>query len=100
MLISLYLVQYKYVKTRFKNTSPIIRNVSKNFYVCVDEPIVLYVPFFNTVHAISVWITYVNFKIFEDYLRELELAQTNKETECLNTFNFAGKCYKRESIMI
>ena len=38
---------------------------------------------------------YINFKIFDEYLQELERAQTNRQTEFGYTFfNFVGKYLK------
>ena len=31
-------------------------------------------------------ITYINFKTLKEYLRELERAQTDEQTKCINTF--------------
>ena len=48
---------------------------------------------FNTVHAMS-GITYINFKTFEEYLRELERAETDRQTERINTFQICWKVLK------
>ena len=41
-------------------------------------------------------ITSVNFKPFEEYLQELEHAQTDRQTECINTFQFGWKVLKEK----
>ena len=41
---------------------------------------------FNAKHSVIKRITYINYKTFEDYLQELELAQTDKQTESISTF--------------
>ena len=35
-----------------------------------------------------------NIQKFQEYLGELEHLQTDKHTECINIFNFVGKCLK------
>ena len=91
MFISLYLIQYKYVKIHIQNASPTDCNASESFNISVDEPVVLYILVSMRLHQI--WITYINFKIFEDSLGGLENTQTDKlTTECINIFNFVGKC--------
>ena len=42
----------------------------------------------------QIWITYLNFKTFKKYLRELECAQTERQTECINTFQLCWKVLK------
>ena len=47
--------------------------------------------------------TYLNFKTFEEYLRELEHGQTDiqtdRQTESINTFQLCWKVLKREKII-
>ena len=46
---------------------------------------------FNTVCAMSYMNNIINFKTFEDYLRELERGQTDRQTECINIFQLYWK---------
>ena len=45
--------------------------------------------------------TYLNFKTFEEYLRELDSAQTDRltdrQTECINTFQLCWKVLKNSA---
>ena len=42
----------------------------------------------------------MNFKTFEEYLRELEQAQTNKQAKCINTFELCWRDKKEECFEI
>ena len=50
---------------------------------------------FKMIHAMSDMNKYINFKTFEEYLRELERrqtdGQTDRQTECINTFQLCWK---------
>ena len=53
---------------------------------------------FNKLHALLDITTYMDFKTFEKYLRELERAQTDRQTdrqtECIKTFQLHWKVLK------
>ena len=55
---------------------------------------------FYTVHAMLDKNNVINFKIFEEDLRELERAQTDgrtdRQTKCINTFQHCWKVLKKE----
>ena len=90
-------MQYKNVKIQF-NFFPFI-GTRKRLCVSVDESL-----FLN--HAISmrsmlhyILMTYINFKAFEECLRDLKRAQTDRQTNKPNTktlFNFFVKCLKEK----
>ena len=39
---------------------------------------------------------YISFMTFEEYLRELERAQTDRQIECINTFQLCWKMLKAD----
>ena len=88
ILISLCLIQHKYVKVCFKKLPAMCHNVSgKLLCSSVD----LYLLFSIQFRLYQIWMTYMNFKTLEDYLRELELAHTDRP-DAKTFFNFVGKC--------
>ena len=85
MLISLYLVQYKYVKIFLI----IFRTwVTENFCVSCIQNISLMYTIFKAPHDISDMITYLYFETFKEYLRDIKHARTDRKTEYTNLFQF------------
>ena len=67
--------------------------------VSVGSPLVVCIPFSIRFMLCQIWITYMNFMIFEEYLWELERGQTDRQTdrqtECINTFQLCWKVLKK-----
>ena len=71
----------------------------KTFECLCRETISRLYTILNTVHAMLDIITHINFKTFDEYLRELECGQTDRQTdrqtECLNIFQLCWKGLKK-----
>ena len=85
-LISLYLMEYKYVKIRFEH--------GQLSCTLVAEVLVVYGWISIRWMLYQVWITYINFKTSEEYMQELDSAETDRQTECINIFKLYWKCEK------
>ena len=53
----------------------------ENLSASADEPVVVCIAFSIRPMLCQIEITYINFKAFEEYLRELECGQTDRQTE-------------------
>ena len=103
MFISLYLMQYKYVQEHFKKSLPPLH--TPNISVSVDEP-------FSIRFMLHLkWMTYINFKTFEEYTfkRVKMCRQTYRQTEYINSCQLCCKvliksktnmCYKVRSFFM
>ena len=66
----------------------------------VDERWIPYIPFWIGFILCQINITYINFKTYEEYLRELESVQrdgqTDRQMECINVFQLCWKEFKND----
>ena len=85
MLISVCLVQSKYIKIRFKYFSPIRRNVSESFCGFCRQTISRMYIIFNAVHAMP---DMNNTYQFQDILKIFTRvrSRSDRQTKCINTF--------------
>ena len=80
-LISLYLVPYKYVTINFKSFPPPdrLKCIGKLLSASVNENLIPCIPFSILSLLYPIWISGINLKRYEDFLRQLECAQTDRQ---------------------
>ena len=100
MLISFYLRPYKQVTISFKNFPATNRPdcIWKLLCVSVDEPLVPCISFSILPILYQMWKAYINLTTFEEYLWQLESAQTegqaDRQAEWINIFQLCRKLLK------
>ena len=74
------------LKYSLKNPPPQVI-LHRRAFVCLCRQIIspIYITFSIRFILCQIWITYINFKTFEEYLRELDLGQTYRQTNQMHT---------------